>query len=136
MSQTPISSQVSPEQESSGPQNIITQAPPESKFFVGTKSEGPPSPVIPKTTSNSGTTQRPPQRSFFSMLFCCAWGAGAIANESVKAENSTTVPAATIPSGNTGKSVSKKQSISTGEQEKPAEVQPVVHEPEEEYVDE
>ncbi|CAG8549963.1 16960_t:CDS:2 [Gigaspora rosea] len=154
MSQTPISSQVSPEQESSGPQGIITQAPPESKFFVGTKSEGgkrkkkpgqlvtaqetnagPPS---PKTTSNSGATQRPPQRSFFSLLFCCTWGAGAIANEGAKAETSTAVTAVTIPSGATGKGISKKQPISSGEQEKPAEVNPtpVIQEPEEENGDE
>jgi carboxy-terminal domain RNA polymerase II polypeptide A small phosphatase len=152
MSQSPIT-QVSPENDL-GVTGIITQAS-ESKIFIGTKTEEPATKPAPsknisistsntsttlanaepplqagqKSPSNTGATQRPPPRSFFSFLFCCTWGAGAMLNDVDKPENITTVPTANTPSGTVSKNVTKKPTT-TGEQEKPTEVSPpVVSEP-------
>src|ERR1051325_6749702 len=86
-----------------------------------------PLPASQKSPNNTGATQRPSPRSIFSFLFCCTWGAGAMIND---VEN-VAVPTSNTPSGTvSNKSVTKKQTTTTGEQEKPAEDSPpVVPEP-------
>ncbi|CAG8435683.1 6206_t:CDS:2 [Diversispora eburnea] len=84
MSQPPIT-QVSPD----GPQG-------DAKYLVGPKSEGPTTPAGPKSTTNTGVTQRSPPRSFFSLIFCCTWGAGPITNDD-KPETPTATPTTNPP---------------------------------------
>ncbi|CAB5200044.1 NIF-domain-containing protein [Rhizophagus irregularis] len=155
MSQSPIT-QVSPENELGVTGSIITQTS-DSKVLIGTKTEEPATKPLPsknisistsntsttlanaepplqtsqKSPNNTGATQRPPPRSFLSFLFCCTWGAGAMINDVDKPEN-ITVPTTNTPSGTvvSNKSFTKKQTNTTIEQEKPAEVSPpVVPEP-------
>ncbi|CAG8674523.1 12493_t:CDS:2 [Funneliformis caledonium] len=156
MSQSPIT-QVSPENDLCVPQGIITQAS-ESKFIIGTKTEelankSTPAKNISISTSNTSTTlanveepslpasqkspnntatQRPPPRSFLSLFFCCTWGAGAMINDVDRADNATTAPTSSTPSGTvSNKGITKKPTTSsTTEPEKSAQDSlPVIPEP-------
>ncbi|CAG8608842.1 4868_t:CDS:2 [Acaulospora colombiana] len=135
MSQSPIT-QVSPE-------NPETQSTPSKNVSISTSTTsttlanpGPPATTSPKSPANTGATQRPPPRSFFSLLFCCTWGAGSIVNESDKVEPTTGASVAVTSSATTPKATPKKPPV---EQEKPSDAttQPVVPEtPVEEPVEE
>ncbi|CAG8718601.1 325_t:CDS:2 [Acaulospora morrowiae] len=149
MSQSPLT-QVSPDSEHS---TIISQ----DKFFNNnTKTEdtatqtpsknasistsntsttlanaGQPAPTSPKSPANTGATQRPLPRSFFSLLFCCTWGPGAIVNDGDKVEPTTVSPATVTPS-TTAPKITPKKSTEEKSSDEPVVSENPVEEPIEE----
>ncbi|RHZ76004.1 hypothetical protein Glove_208g90 [Diversispora epigaea] len=117
MSQPPIT-QVSPD----GPQTIIQG---DAKYLVGPKSEGQTTPTGSKSATNTGVAQRSAPRSFFSLLFCCTWGAGPITNDD-KPETPTVTPI-TNPPNTTTNNKPKGMKTPQVEPEKPPETPPIIN---------